>query len=196
MRERTGHERPRRFSHIVGFDDFPFAREHRGDVSIVGAVYSGPRLEGILSGKVRRDGANSTQELTRLVQGSRFGGHLQLILLQGIALAGFNVVDVPRLHASLGIPVLVVARHKPRREAMRRALLERIRGGARKWALVERLGPMEPLRGVYVQRMGLSREEAATVLQTTAINGSIPEPLRTAHLIAGGMGTGESRGRT
>lgn len=186
----------RKFSHIIGFDDFPFARQHRNDVPIVGAIYSGPRLEGIVSGKVRRDGVNSTRELVRLVQDSKFGGHLQLVLLQGIALAGFNVVDVPRLHAALGLPVLVIARPAPRREAMRRALLERIPGGARKWALIERLGPMEPLRHVHVQRMGLSREEAERVLQETAINGTIPEPLRTAHLIAGGMATGESRGRT
>ncbi|MFC3286250.1 endonuclease dU [Litchfieldella rifensis] len=186
---------PRTFSHIVGFDDCPFPRGHRGDVPIVGVIYSGLRLQGVVSGKVRRDGANSTRELTRLVRESKFAAHLQLVLLQGVALAGFNVVDVPRLHAALGIPVLVVARHAPRRDAMRRALLECIPGGARKWALVERLGEMEPLAGVYVQRMGLSREEAAAVLHETSLNGVIPEPLRTAHLIAGGIATGESSGR-
>lgn len=185
-----------RFSHIVGFDDCPFARDHRGDVPIVGAIYSGRRLEGVVSGKVRRDGVNSTRELTRLVRDSKFAGHLQLVMLQGIALAGFNVVDVERLHEALGIPVLVVARQAPRREAMRKALLEHIPGGARKWALIERLGPMEPVAGVYVQRCGLSREEASAVVRAIAINGVIPEPLRTAHLIAGGVGAGESSGRT
>lgn len=188
--------RPRSFSHIVGFDDCPFPREHRGDVPVVGAIYSGQRLEGVVSGKVRRDGVNSTRELTRLVRESKFAAHLQLVMLQGVALAGFNVVDVPGLHAALGVPVLVVARHAPRPDAMRRALLERIPGGARKWTLVEHLGSMEPLAGVYVQRMGLSREEAAEAIQETSINGAIPEPLRTAHLIAGGIARGESSGRT
>ena len=187
--------RLRRFSHIVGVDDFPFARDHRGDVPIVGTVYSGDRLEGVLSGRVRRDGANSTRELRRLIGDSKFAAQLQLVLLQGIALAGFNVVGVPRLSADLGLPVLVVARRAPRREAMRRALLEGIPGGARKWALVERLGEMEPVAGVYVQRVGLSREEALAVLQASARNGAIPEPLRVAHLIAGGMATGQSSGR-
>jgi uncharacterized protein len=187
--------RPRTFSHIVGFDDCPFAREHRGNVPIVGVVYSGLRLEGVLSGRVRRDGANSTRELMRLAGQSRFAAHLQLVMLQGIALAGFNVVDVPRLFAELGLPVLVVARRAPRREAMRRALLGHIPGGARKWALVEKLGEMEPLAGVYVQRMGLSYDEAERVLRDTTPNGVIPEPLRVAHLIAGGIATGESSGR-
>ncbi|WP_111412147.1 DUF99 family protein [Billgrantia lactosivorans] len=187
--------RQRTFSHIVGFDDCPFPRRHRGDVAIVGTVYSGQRLEGVLSGRVRRDGVNSTRELIRLVGGSRFAAHLQLVMLQGVALAGFNVVDAVRLHAELELPVLVVARRAPRQGAMRRALLERIPGGVRKWALVERLGEMEPLEGVYVQRVGLSLAEAAATLRATTPHGSVPEPLRVAHLIAGGMATGESSGR-
>ncbi|WP_082140488.1 DUF99 family protein [Halomonas sp. PR-M31] len=192
----TSELRGTRFSHIVGFDDCPFSRDHRGDVSFIGAIYSGRRLEGVVSGKVRRDGVNSTRELIRLVRDSKFAGHLQLVMLQGIALAGFNVVDVEKLHETLGIPVLVIARYAPRREAIRKALLEHVPAGARKWRLIERLGPMEPLAGIYVQRRGLDREEASAVIRATAINGVIPEPLRTAHLIAGGITDGESRGRT
>ncbi|HSH49275.1 MAG TPA: DUF99 family protein [Halomonas sp.] len=188
--------RSRTFSHVVGFDDCPFERDYCGEVPIVGAIYAGRRLEGVLSGQVRRDGDDSTRELIRLISESRFASHLQLIMLQGIALAGFNVVDVARLHQALGLPVLVVARYAPRREAMRRALLEHIPEGADKWSLIERLGPMEPTAGIYIQRQGLSLVEAERVLEATAIHGRIPEPLRTAHLIAGGIARGESSGRT
>ena len=50
----------KRISHVIGFDGAAFARTHRGDVLIVGAVFAGTRLEGVLSGKVRRDGVNAT----------------------------------------------------------------------------------------------------------------------------------------
>lgn len=183
-------------SHIIGFDDGPFLPDHRGDVPVVGAVYAGRRLDGVVTGRVRRDGANATRVLAALVEGSRFAGHLQLVMLQGIALAGFNVVDVVGLHARLGLPVLVVARRPPDCAAIRRALLARVRGGARKWALIERLGPMEALAGVQVQRVGLERAAAEAVLRASTVEGRIPEPLRTAHLIAGAMVTGHSRGRT
>lgn len=182
-------------SHAVGFDDAPFERGFRGDVPVVGAVFAGSRLDGVLSTAVRRDGANATDRLAAAVTSSRFAAHLQIVLLQGIALAGFNVVDVPRLHRLLGLPVLVVARRRPDLGAIREALLGRVRGGKRKWALVERLGPMEPLSGVWVQRAGLSKEEAAGVLTRTVLWGKLPEPLRAAHLIAGGVARGESRGR-
>ncbi len=186
---------PRAFSHVVGFDDAPFARDHRGDVRVVGAVYAGLRLEGVLTGAVRRDGANATSRLTDLVRGSKFARQLQLVMLQGIAVAGFNVVDLHGLSRGLGIPVLVVVRRRPRLDRVRSALLARVPGGERKWALIERLGPAEHVAGAYVQRVGLTRAEAATVIEKLAVHGSIPEPLRTAHLIAGALATGQSRGR-
>ncbi len=185
----------RRLSHTVGFDDAPFSPEHRGDVAVVGAVFTGTRLDGVLSGRVRRDGANSTDVLARLVAGSRFAQHLHAVLLQGISVAGFNVVDIRRLHERLGLPVLVVARRAPDLDAIRKALLGRVRGGARKWALVRRAGPMEPAGDVLVQRAGLTADEAGELVGRLAVHGHVPEPLRVAHLIAGGVTTGCSRGR-
>jgi len=184
-----------RFSHVIGFDDAPFLREHRGDVLVVGTAWSGLRLEGVLSTRVRRDGRNATTALAALVKRSRFAAHTRLIMLQGIALAGFNVVDINGLHEALGIPVLVVARRRPTLSAIREALLGHVRGGARKWALIEKAGPMEPLGQVYVQRAGISLEEAGEVVSRWSVSGNIPEPLRVAHLIAGGVTTGQSRGR-
>ena len=185
----------RRFSHAIGFDDAPFDPAHRGNVLVVGAVYAGARLDGVLSGTVRRDGTNATRVLSELVNRSRFHEHLQVVMLQGIALAGFNVVDIHRLHAAIGLPVVVVSRRRPDLDAIRRALLDHVPGGARKWKLIERAGPMEAVGGVYVQRAGLSTAEAQALLKRHAIHSTIPEPLRTAHLIAGGIGLGESRQR-
>lgn len=185
----------RRLSHIIGFDDAPFAHGHHGDVAIVGAVFTGPRLDGVLCGRVRRDGANSTRELVRMVRESRFAPHVQGILLQGVALAGFNVIDVPRLSELLMLPVLVVARRAPDRQAIREALVNRVPGGRRKWQLIERLGPMEPLARVYIQRVGMTLTQAETLLERFCLHSQVPEPLRTAHLIAGGLAGGHSRQR-
>jgi hypothetical protein len=184
-----------RLSHVVGFDDAPFVRGARGDVPVVGCVFSDTSFTGVLSGRVRRDGRNATEVLARLVASSKWAPQLQLVMLQGIALAGFNVVDLAALRRLTGLPVLVVARRAPDLSAIRDALLSRVPGGARKWALVEKAGPMEPCAGVFVQRVGISLEAAADVIARTALHGRIPEPLRAAHLVAGGAWGGESRGR-
>jgi hypothetical protein len=184
-----------RISHVIGLDDAPFQREHRGDVLVVATAYSDLCLQGVLSARVRRDGRNATSVTASLIASSRFAAHTQAVFLQGIALAGFNVVDIHELHEVLGIPVVVVARRAPDMDAIRAALLTRVRGGARKWALIERAGPMEPVAGVFVQRAGISLAEAAALIERFAVNGRIPEPLRVAHLIAGGVTDGHSRGR-
>lgn len=183
------------FNHVVGFDDAPFERSHRGDVPIVGAVYAGVRLDGVLHGKVRRDGANATRVIAGVVRSSRFYPQLHAVLLQGIAFAGFNVVDLEALHRALDLPVIVVARRRPDLAAIRRALLDHVRGGAGKWRLIENAGPMEPLAGLYVQRAGIDRAQTETLLKPLTFHSTVPEPLRTAHLIAGGIATGESTSR-
>lgn len=107
-----------------------------------------------------------------------------------------RVVDIWRLHERLGVPVLVVARRQPDLARIEAALTGSVPGGARKWALIQKAGPVEPRAGVWVQRAGVTPEEAEALIRRLAVHGSIPEPLRVAHLIAGAMATGFSRGRT
>lgn len=184
----------KRFSNVVGFDDAPFARDHRGKVKVVGTVYAGLRFDGVLIGEIEKDGFDAADRLSELLAGSRFIEHIQLIMLQGIAFGGFNVVDVFALHEQLGLPVLVVARKLPDMEAIRSALLAHIEQGAAKWRVLERLGEMESLAQVYVQRVGVSYEQAADLMDRFAVHGNIPEPLRSAHMIASALVCGHSRG--
>jgi endonuclease V-like protein UPF0215 family len=51
------------------------------------------------------------------------------------------------------------------------------------------------MQSLRVQRAGLSIEEARRLVRATTLHGQVPEPLRLAHLIAGGIVTGRSRGR-
>ncbi len=184
-----------RLVNCIAFDDCPFPRNHRGDVKIVGAVFADLRMDGLLIGKVRKDGANSTRNIARLVASSKFFDHANIIMIQGIALAGFNVVDAKKLAAMLEMPVLVVSRRKPDMESIREALLSRVPGGGRKWRLVEQMGPMERCRRCYIQRAGLTFEEALAVIDRFTLYGNVPEPLRIAHLIAGALIKGASTGR-
>ncbi|MFW6297427.1 MAG: DUF99 family protein [Desulfosalsimonas sp.] len=185
----------KRLSNVVGFDDAPFERNHRGGVSIVGTVYADQRFDGVLVGEIQKDGFDAAEKLADLVRGSRFAEHIRLIMLQGIAFGGFNVVDVFELHEHLALPVLVVARKQPDMEAIKKALLGEIKQGARKWEVIKRLGPMEKLGNIFIQRVGLSPEQAKTVLDRLCIHGNIPEPLRSAHMIATALVNGQSRGQ-
>jgi endonuclease V-like protein UPF0215 family len=79
--------------------------------------------------------------------------------------------------------------------SIHKALVTQVREGEQKWALIDKLGPMEPAGQVYVQRVGLTITEATQVVDRFAVYSHLPEPLRTAHLIAGAVAGGQSRGR-
>jgi hypothetical protein len=185
----------RALTNTIGFDDGPFAPDHRGDVDLIGTVFSGLRLDAVLRTKVRRDGRNATDRIVDVIAGSRFHKHPQLILLQGIAVAGFNVVDIHALNQRLRVPVLVVSRHNPDLKAVRGALLGHVRGGKRKWHLIERAGPPMKMSDVWIQCAGCTCEVAGLLIKRLAVNGHIPEPLRAAHLIAGGISKLSTRQR-
>ncbi len=189
-----GSAKNKRFSNVIGFDDAPFPRDHRGKVKVVGVVFARLRFDGVLVGEIEKDGFDAAEKVASLVAGSKFAGHVQLIMLQGIALGGFNVVDVFHLHERLGLPVLVVSRVQADMDAVRDALLTRVPCGKRKWAVIEALGPLEPVAHVHVQRVGLTIEQARDVVERFAVHSHIPEPIRAAHLIAGAIENGESRG--
>jgi endonuclease V-like protein UPF0215 family len=185
----------RRLSYVIGIDDAPFAHSYHGDVPIIGAVFNGARLEGVLMARVRRDGANATENVASMIEASRFGSSLQAVLLQGITLAGFNVVDLAALSARLDLPVVTVCRRRPDLGRIRRALLDVVPGGKRKWRLIERVEPPRKCGDVYAQSVGLAWGETVGLIERFAMHSHLPEPLRTAHLIAGALATGESRHR-
>lgn len=184
----------KRFSNVIGFDDAPFPPDWGGKVKVVGAVFANLRFDGVIIGEIEKDGTDAAQVLAELVARSKFAEHVQLVMLQGITLGGFNVVDVFYLSRQLGRPVMVISRKSADMESIRRALTTLIPGGKKKWAIIEKLGPMEPVGKVYMQRVGIAAKQAASVIKHFAIHSLIPEPIRTAHLIAGAIGEGQSRG--
>ncbi len=181
-------------TNVIGFDDAPFDRKSRGNVTLIGAVCARTRLDGVLKASVRRDGVNATRRMTEMIQSSPHAESVRAVLLQGIAVAGFNVVDIHGLAQALAMPVIVVARRRPDFEAIRRALTH-VSGGDRRWRLIEKAGPMERAGPVWIQRAGINLSTAREVVRLTTLHGHLPEPLRLAHLIAGGITTGQSRGR-
>ncbi len=186
--------RPKRVN-CIGFDDAPFEKEHKGRVSIVGTVYAAHRLDGVLIGHVQKDGTDAASQIIELVGHSRFHEHCNLIMLQGICLGGFNVIDAKKIYKALKRPILIVSRKEPNYPAIKNALLTKIPDGKKKWEIIQNLGEMEPCCRCYVQRVGLDRMETEKIINFFCINGNIPEPLRTAHLIAGALGRGMSKGR-
>lgn len=186
----------RRGIRVVGVDDGPVPPV-RGAAVFVAApvVRADGQLDGLLSTRIRRDGWNASDRLIALLAGSRFLPQLHAVMLDGIALGGLNVVDIQRLSEALDRPVLTVVRHRPDLERFRR-VVERLPRPAMRWALVERAGSVHEAGPIFFQCAGTTPTRARALLEATTLHGNLPEPIRLAHLIAGGVVDGESRGRS
>ena len=179
---------------ILGIDDASFDKFADRKAMVIGTLFRGGQwLDGVMTGMVDVDGDDATDVLAAMVGRSRFRSQLQCIMLDGIALGGFNIVDIEALSQKTGLPVIAVMRTHPNLEKIHATL--RKLGKGDKIPLLERAGTIYKGEGMHFQVKGASEEEAREFLKLSTTRANIPEPLRVAHLIGAGIGKGESTGR-
>jgi hypothetical protein len=183
---------------VLGVDDGPFTWGD-AEADVVGVLMrGGGYVEAVLRTSVAVDGDDATQRLAELLARSRYLDQVQCVMLDGVCLGGFNVVDLDALHDALGLPVMTVTRDPPDRDAIEAALRKHFPDAERRIALLQRhaLHRAETAHNpVWVKCVGLGVEDARALVKQTTVRGALPEPLRLAHLIAAAMKHGESRGR-
>ncbi len=179
---------------VIGIDDSPFKKSQQHDVLVVGSIFKGGLfLDGVISTKITIDGDDATEKIIGMINKSKFKPQLQCILLNGIAVGGFNVIDIKELSRNTALPVIVVIRKKPNINLIKETL-EKI-GKKEKIQLIEKAGSVAPVNGLFIQLAGISIEKAKEILKLTCTRSLIPEPIRMSHLIASGITDGESRGK-
>lgn len=179
---------------VLGIDDSPFKKSQKEKVLVVGSVFRGGLfLDGVLSTNVEIDGDDATEKIIRMVNSSKFKPQFQCILLNGIAVAGFNIIDIKELGEKTKIPVMVIIRKKPNIQLIKDTLA-RI-NKKEKIALIEKAGYVIPAGKIYMQLAGIGIEKAKEILKITCTRSLIPEPIRISHLIASGIVDGQSRGK-
>lgn len=185
-------------SRFLGIDDAPF-RFGDADVLLVGIVVQAPAyIEGVLSTTARVDGRDATQRISGMLGRSRYREGLAMVFLNGVAVGGFNVIDLDAVHEAAGVPVVTVTRRRPDLDAIERALRRKFEDWQERWTLIRRHRIEEiPTKHtpVYVSSAGATRPEVREALALTTVRGALPEPLRVAHLVAAAIVKGESRGR-
>ena len=179
---------------ILGIDDAPHKFKSRGQVLVVGTVFRGGyELDGLLSTKAEIDGSDSTEKIISMVNGSKFKPQLKCIFLDGIAVGGFNVIDIRELNKKTKIPVMAIMRKMPDITKMKEALDKS--NNSEKIRLLEKAGEIVNIGSLYVQFAGIKKDEAKELLKISCTRSNIPEPLRISHLIASGIVDGESLGK-
>lgn len=117
-------------------------------------------------------------------------------MLGGVSFAGFNLIDPVAVHKELKVPVIVISKDKPNNEEVYRALVKHFDDWAVRWRVFERLSRVSKVyevvsnpkeRPIYVEAVGISVEEAASIIRGVTIWGRLPEPIRVANLVSKGL---------
>jgi len=180
---------------VVGIDDASFSHDDKKCFVIATVFRGGQFMDGVLSTKVEVDGEDATVKIIEMINKTKFKPQLQVIFLDGIAVGGFNVINIESLWRHTGIPVIVVVRKRPDFERLEKTL--RKLGMEKKYSLMEKAGKPAEVRikegTIYVQTAGISLEEAKEILSVCCTHSFIPEAIRAAHLIGAGIVKGESK---
>jgi len=183
---------------VLGIDDSPF---QFGDdrALVVGVVIRLPSyLEGVMRTWCQVDGDDADDAIVEMLDRSRFQEQIKLAMIDGVALGGFNVVDISSLNQRTGVPFATVTRDLPDMNGMEAALRKNFSDWERRVAVIRRHDLRMVSTGhkpLHVAQTGISDDEVDELLRGSTVRGALPEPLRIAHLIATAMETGESRGR-
>ena len=182
---------------ILGIDDAPHTFNEQ-TVAVVGTVVRPPcYLEAVMTSRCEIDGTDATAVICSMLERSHYREQIRAVLLDGIALGGFNVVDIQQLAEFAGVPVITVTRNEPDLASMEAALRKHHADWEKKLNMVLRASPMRidlPEASSWISCAGCSRQEAEEIVRMAVVQGGVPEPVRMAHLIATALGRGESRG--
>lgn len=154
-------------------------------------------IEAVLSTEVKVDGLDATERLVQCIKNSHYSEQPKAVILDGIALGGFNIVDLEELWKETGIPVITVTRDPPNLKAMESALKKHFADWEERFKLIQKNELFEVSTGhqpIHVSTWGISREDAQHLIRSNIVRGALPECVRVAHLTARGITTGESRG--
>ena len=178
---------------VLGVDDGVFIPHSKGLVDVVGVVFRGGYwLDGVMRTEVEVDGLDGTEKIASMIIESPHYKQLRIIMLSGITLAGFNVVDIKELYNKTGLPVIAITRDMPNMKEIEQAI-ERLPEKEKRWRAIQNAGEIIKVRTreeeepIYMQIAGIEREDAEKIVKITSTRSNIPEPLRVAHIIASGL---------
>lgn len=191
MREVVNFRKIKKEIRIVGIDDAQFIPRKQGKTVVVGIVFRGGYwLDGVMRTEVEVDGFDATEKVAEMIRASPHYRQLRIVMLNGITLAGFNVVDIRELFELIGLPVIALTREEANMDDVRNALMKLTRWEER-WEKIQRAGEMFKFRigdtEMRMQAAGISREDAERIVRISCTRGNIPEPLRVAHIVASGI---------
>jgi len=160
--------------------------KQRSKAVLAGVVMRGDlQIDGFAFSEVTLRGLDATQGVVDIyTQLSR--RDINFIMLNGCVISLFNLIDLDEVYEALGTPVLCVTYEE---SAGLEKYLQEFDDAERRLEIYRRLGARSEVLlhtgyRVFVRFRGMSEHEAKHALNLFTLQGSVPEPLKVARLLA------------
>ena len=144
-------------------------------------------IDGFVLGKATLAGNDATDEILRMFN-KLARPDISYLLVSGIVIAMYNIVNLKKISDSLGIPVIGVTYQDSSgiEEAIKHHFPDSYKSKLKDYKeLKEREKiTLDTSYDVYVRREGCSLSDVKHLLNELTLQGSFPEPLRVAQLLA------------
>lgn len=157
--------------------------------TLAGVVMRSDRVvDGIAFGRTNVGGDDATGSIASLYR-RLARNDINLVMVSGAILSLYNIIDVDALSTKTRLPVVCLTYKET--AGIEGSIRRHFQGAAatRKLRAYRRLGKRTAIRlktgkRVFVRASGLDGEETKKVLDAFTLQGSIPEPVRVAKLLA------------
>ena len=147
-------------------------------------------IDGVALGRTAVGGDDATSSIASLFRRLN-RNDVNLIMVSGAVLSLYNILDVDLLSRKTQLPVVCLTYKET--AGIEGSIRHHFPSGAeRKLEAYRKLGKRLGMKlhtghRVYVRTSGMDRDSALTVLDSFTLQGSIPEPVRVAKLLARAM---------
>lgn len=172
----------------------PIGKRKGGKTILVGIIFRESYIEGLLSSTIQIDGTDSTKQIIAMIKSSRFNDQVRIILLNGIALAGLNIVNPKALEKRLDVKIVLLNRRRQNAKELINALKEFSR--VTKTGIEQKSVVVQEHSKVKIRKVGdffIQSDLDEHYLKSFVDKGF--GALRISHIVASGISSGESKGR-
>jgi|SRR5579883_1135053 endonuclease V-like protein UPF0215 family len=144
-------------------------------------------IDGFVFGTCTVEGDDATKSILEMYEKLE-RSDINFILISGLIIAMYNVVDISQIYKKTGLPVIGVTYEES--SGIQDAIRHHFPNSSQsKIAQYEKLGQRHTITlhsgyDLHIRTEGCTVKDAKTILDNFTLQGSIPEPLRVAHLLA------------
>ena len=144
-------------------------------------------IDGFVFGTATLDGDDATESILKMYDELN-RPDIRYVLISGLILSLYNIVDIKKIHEKLQIPIIGVTYNESEGldSAIRHHFPESYESKIKQY---QKLGNRDKITlntssDIFVRRQGCDLHEVKRLLNELTIQGSFPEPLRVAQLLA------------